>query len=749
MRIVFILLAIIGIALMINKIHGGLDTRESLSKEGEILFWDEGKNIDILGKLVRRGRGQENKFTHSAGWLGFTEHEVQGVFKLRGIDDNGRYYRLKTIGGDFFSIGTTYDDKSFDVSEQGSGYGRSFVLSSDGTKMYLGQFGLSNIYQYTLTTPGDISTATYDNKSFYTGEHVGLPTNLFLSSDGTKLYMAGMDTASIHRYTLSTPWDITSCTDHKSKVMASPDADPRGVFLTPDGTKMYFLGVGISPVVYQYTLSIPGDITTATYDNKSKSVTTEDTDPLEIFFSSDGTKLYMLGMSTDTIYRYTLSTPWDVSSATYDNEGFYLDLGGMSRSMYIDETKLYVLSAGHKMIFQYTLSPSWDVSSTLSKSGLAGTSPYFFQFQSKLIVGTGGDDPFTDNGANIVQTGLYTARTVYGTCGVSYNGRIWIANNHTLYWSAANTTNDWTTAQDAGYKDDINGIIVALHKYQGNLYIFTTSDIYILSGYDPSDFRIDHYSNTGIFSEKSVVIFDEKLYVWANNGLYPIETLSEIAQITVKQGFTFRISNLFQEIDKDRLNEIILVPYNDRKQIWCYVPIENETGLYKAYIANFINTEDQLISFYTREALPITCVTNFKGKIYTGTSDGHIFLEDSGDKFNEDAIESELWFPVMSFGDSRIKKIKDFIAWFNPRSVNKFTWKYIIDGDEANPIEWSIDLTHRQNENKDRLSEFLPIMPDQFSTIKIGFSTTATDEDFELYGFEFIGLKAINGYNQI
>ena len=645
MRIVFILLAIIGIALMINKIHGGLDTRESLSKEGEILFWDEGKNIDILGKLVRRGRGQENKFTHSAGWLGFTEHEVQGVFKLRGIDDNGRYYRLKTIGGDFFSIGTTYDDKSFDVSEQGSGYGRSFVLSSDGTKMYLGQFGLANIYQYTLTTPWDISTATYDNKSFFTGDHVALPTSLFLSSDGTKLYMAAQDTASIH--------------------------------------------------------------------------------------------------------QYTLSTPWDISTATYDNEGFYLDLDRMSMSMYIDETKLYVLSAGHKMIFQYTLSPSWDVSSTLSKSGLAGTSPYFFQFQSKLIVGTGGDDPFTDNGANIVQTGLYTARTVYGTCGVSYNGRIWIANNHTLYWSAANTTNDWTTAQDAGYKDDINGIIVALHKYQGNLYIFTTSDIYILSGYDPSDFRIDHYSNTGIFSEKSVVIFDEKLYVWANNGLYPIETLSEIAQITVKQGFTFRISNLFQEIDKDRLNEIILVPYNDRKQIWCYVPIENETGLYKAYIANFINTEDQLISFYTREALPITCVTNFKGKIYTGTSDGHIFLEDSGDKFNEDAIESELWFPVMSFGDSRIKKIKDFIAWFNPRSVNKFTWKYIIDGDEANPIEWSIDLTHRQNKNKDRLSEFLPIMPDQFSTIKIGFSTTATDEDFELYGFEFIGLKAINGYNQI
>jgi hypothetical protein len=388
------------------------------------------------------------------------------------------------------------------------------------------------------------------------------------------------------------------------------------------------------------------------------------------------------------------------------------------------------------------------VSGYSSKSGLTGTSPYFFQFQSNLIVITGGDDPFIDSGTAISQTGLYTARTVYGTCGASYHGRIWIANGSAIFWTAANSMTDWTTANDAGYKDDFVGTIVALLPYQGNLYIITTANIYILSGYDTTDFRVDHYSEVGLFSKYAVVNFDEKIYVW-DNGLYPFETMSELAQQRTKNDFSFRIHELFTEIDKDRLDEIILVPYQNRKQLWCYIPVAGEAGLYKAYIANFINMQDNIISFYTREANAITCACEFKGNIYTGTSDGNIYLEDNGATFDGNAIVSDLKFPVMMFGTSKVKRLKEFIAWFNANYANKCNVYYILDGNIDEKYTEPIDLSAFMSDNKDRINEFIPIMPDQFSTIQIGISTDATDEDYELLGFEFLGLMTSNSINQV
>jgi len=39
--------------------------------------------------------------------------------------------------------------------------------------------------------------------------------------------------------------------------------------ISPDGTQVFILGTGYSTTLYQYTLSTPFNITTGTYDNKS------------------------------------------------------------------------------------------------------------------------------------------------------------------------------------------------------------------------------------------------------------------------------------------------------------------------------------------------------------------------------------------------------------------------------------------------------------------------------------------------
>jgi DNA-binding beta-propeller fold protein YncE len=98
---------------------------------------------------------------------------------------------------------------------------------------------------------------------------------------------------------------------------------PADIFFRPDGTKMYMVGY-LTAKVYSYTLSTPWNISTASYDNVFFSVNSQDTRPYGLFFKPDGTRMYVLGYSSKRVYSYTLSTPWNISTASYDNVFFFL-----------------------------------------------------------------------------------------------------------------------------------------------------------------------------------------------------------------------------------------------------------------------------------------------------------------------------------------------------------------------------------------------------------------------------------------
>ena len=103
------------------------------------------------------------------------------------------------------------------------------------------------------------------------------------------------------------PWDIsTGSYASKSLSVTAQDAFPEGLAFSADGTKAYILG-GTNDTIYQYTLSTPWDISTGSYASKSLSVTAQETGPRGLAFSSDGTKAYIVGANNDTIYQYTLS----------------------------------------------------------------------------------------------------------------------------------------------------------------------------------------------------------------------------------------------------------------------------------------------------------------------------------------------------------------------------------------------------------------------------------------------------------
>ena len=154
------------------------------------------------------------------------------------------------------------------------------------------------------STAWDLSTASYDSKYKSVSSEETSPRSVAFKPDGSKMYIVGTSSDTVYQYSLSTAWDVSTASyDSKYKSVSSEEISPRSVAFKSDGSKMYIVGTS-SDTVYQYSLST--DVSTASYDSKYKSVSSEETAPSSVAFKSDGSKMYIVGYSSDTVYQYTL-----------------------------------------------------------------------------------------------------------------------------------------------------------------------------------------------------------------------------------------------------------------------------------------------------------------------------------------------------------------------------------------------------------------------------------------------------------
>jgi hypothetical protein len=232
-------------------------------------------------------------------------------------------------------------------------------MSSDGTKMYIIGSTNDTVYQYTLSTAFDVSTATYSGLSFSVSATAGTPTSLFFKPDGTAFYIVNDSTVdTVQQFNLSTAWDISTAS-YLNSFTFTQDTVPTGLEFSPDGTKMHLIG-DTNNTVYQFALSTPWDLTTtATTPTYTFSVATQETSPSGLEFSPDGTKMYIVGSVADAILQYNLSTPWNITTAVYDSrliaaaEGYPV---GNITDIYIDISNniaLLIDNSGDR-VYQYT-----------------------------------------------------------------------------------------------------------------------------------------------------------------------------------------------------------------------------------------------------------------------------------------------------------------------------------------------------------------------------------------------------------
>ena len=250
---------------------------------------------------------------------------------------------------------TSYSNKSVSVASTENGL-QGIYLKDDGTKMYLVGYQNDAVLQYTLSTAYDVSTATYDSVSFsVTPEGNTVPSGLFFKPDGTKMYVLGYGNDTVFQYALSTAWDISTASyESKSFNVNSQETQPTFVHMNDDGTKMYIVGF-TNNTFYQYTLSTAYDVSTASYETFYDP--SEATSPKNLAFLANGSVMIIADNTNDSLYQYSLSTAYDISTASYDSKSFSLaSQDSQPNGMYItSDGNLYIAGGANNTVFQYSL----------------------------------------------------------------------------------------------------------------------------------------------------------------------------------------------------------------------------------------------------------------------------------------------------------------------------------------------------------------------------------------------------------
>lgn len=225
----------------------------------------------------------------------------------------------------------------------------------DGTGMYVTGYSRS-VHEYRITEPWDVSTAAYV-RSISVAAKLGEPIGLFFKDDGTKMYV--LDSASttrndVYEYDLSEAWNVTTAVYLQDYAIIEED-DVKGMSIKPDGSKMYIVGA-IGDKVWEYDLGTPWNVTTSVY-LQQKSVAAQDTGPSDIFMKPDGTKMYMVGDIGNDINEYDLAIAWDITTASFIQNfsvaGY--EVGPHSMFFSTDGTKMYVLGCAGDDVLEYFL----------------------------------------------------------------------------------------------------------------------------------------------------------------------------------------------------------------------------------------------------------------------------------------------------------------------------------------------------------------------------------------------------------
>ena len=266
--------------------------------------------------------------------------------------------------------GVTYVDSInvYILSGYQGGYPQDIKFNNDGTKMFVVGDSTDDIREYHLTTGFDISTASYDSLFSVASQDTN-PRGLAFNNDGTKMFVAGWSNQRVFEYHLTTGFDISTASYDSNLSISSNAGGSNGLAFNSDGTKMFVNAANSSDEVVEYTLSTGFDVSTASYDS-SFVTQSQDTSPQGLAFSNDGKKMFVAGDTGDDINEYTLSTGFDVSTASFVGSFDVSSQGTNPTGITFnnDGTKMFITDKtaplGTHSVDEYTLTTGFELINT-------------------------------------------------------------------------------------------------------------------------------------------------------------------------------------------------------------------------------------------------------------------------------------------------------------------------------------------------------------------------------------------------
>lgn len=338
----------------------------------------------------------------------------------------------------------------------------------------------------------------------------------------------------------------------------------------------------------------------------------------------------------------------------------------------------------------------------LNKTISGGARPNFIDFLDGVVVGSKQDELFyinKDDGFAVESCNLKDPNNnpIKSDAICVYGGRLWVADGANLHYSALGTYNNFTTSNDAGYINNFHtdtNDITALKSYKDYLAIYKRNSVYLLSGKSNEDFAIVPFADKGTASCNSVITVNNKQY-FVNQGIFSLEQAGLLSQIQLGDEISLNIKPEFEKFDKSRFDEIIVLNYGIKNQIWFFIPYKNDDYFHNIWIYDYI--EKAWFKRVLPQNIKSACI--FNENILAADSIGNVYVEDLGSTFNGSAIEFMWKSPFLATGNSNVRKtIEEFYFILDESYDNNFNFSVCKDYDNVSKSdEDSIYSSNSQN----------------------------------------------------
>jgi hypothetical protein len=159
------------------------------------------------------------------------------------------------------------------------------------------------------------STSLINDLRFYSTSTIASIKTARFGNDGLRLY--ANTGSAIQQYNLLEAYDVSSGSYIGQLSTTGVTGTIKDFDVSPDGTKLMILGT-TSNSVYEYSLGTAHSITTGTYNSRAYALTSQDADMRFIHFANSGLRFITLGYNNDAIYQYTCATAFNLTSITFN-----------------------------------------------------------------------------------------------------------------------------------------------------------------------------------------------------------------------------------------------------------------------------------------------------------------------------------------------------------------------------------------------------------------------------------------------